>query len=249
MYRRTVITALTRPGSTPILPPIFCWGTDCRTHSQSRFAAFRREILLRAISWYLQAPDPGHRARVVLGIAGQMIGPAFFNQLRTEDQLGYVVFAGVYPVREVPALYFMVQSPVTDTADLQKRYREFFDNWLANGISEEAYERNRLALRVKLTEAPRNLWGAGDRFWRDLMDGYTSFDSRQQLGEVLDAMGYDAWRRELKDIVNASSRRSLWLQAGGKAGEQDLGARELQGVIQAGGKREYFLYEHPRLGD
>lgn len=202
-----------------------------------------------ALLWYLQAPNPGHRARVVLGIAGQMIGPAFFNQLRTEDQLGYVVYAGVYPVREVPALYFMVQSPVTDTADLQRRYREFFSNWLESGISEENYERNRLALRVKLTEAPRNLWEAGDRFWRDLMDGYTNFDSREQLVEVLDAMGYETWRRELKEIVNTSSRRSLWLQAGGKAGEQGLGTRDLQGIIKAGGKREYFLYEHPRLGD
>ncbi|WP_372781214.1 insulinase family protein [Litorivivens sp.] len=202
-----------------------------------------------ALLWYVQAPDPGHRARVVLGIAGQMVGPAFFNQLRTQDQLGYVVFAGAYPVREVPGLYFMVQSPVTDTADLQDRFRTFLSGWLENGISEELYERNRLALRVKLMETPRNLWEAGDRYWRDLMDGYTSFNSREQLVEVLDSMGYDVWRRELGAIMAPANRRSLWLQAGGDRGEKDLGTRSLQGVIKAGGKREFFLYEHPKLGE
>ncbi len=202
-----------------------------------------------ALLWYLQAPDPGHRARVVLGIAGQMIGPEFFNKLRTQDQLGYVVYAGAYPVREVPALYFVVQSPVTDTADLQKRFRSFLKDWQENGLDEKTYERNREALRVKLLEQPRNLWEAGDQFWRDLMDGYTNFDSRDQLVEVLDSMGYDTWKRDLSAILAEGSRRSLWLQAGGERGEKALGTQRLDGPGQAGRKRQFFLYEHPPLKD
>ncbi|MBB3045807.1 secreted Zn-dependent insulinase-like peptidase [Litorivivens lipolytica] len=200
-----------------------------------------------ALLWYLQAPNPGHRARIVMGIAGQMIGPAFFNELRTRDQLGYVVYGGAYPVREVPALYFVVQSPVTDTADLQKRFRAFLDNWQESGIDEQTYERNRKALRVKLLEQPRNLWEAGDQFWRDLMDGYTSFNSREQLVDVLDQMGFDTWKRELLAILEEDSRRSLWLQAGGARGEKNLGVQKLDGPGQVGRKRQFFLYEHPPL--
>ena len=198
--------------------------------------------------WYVQASDPGHRGRIVMGVAGQMLGSEFFHRLRTEKQLGYVVSAGAYPVREVPGLYFMVQSPVADLKQLQTEFVGFLRTWLAEGVSEESFERHKQALRAKLVESPRNLWEAGDRFWQDLMNGYTQYDSREQLVAVLDSLAYSTWRRELEKVLGEAGRRSLWLQMGGRWGQQALGTQELAGPRSVGRKRQYFLYEHPQIG-
>ncbi len=210
--------------------------------------SFNNEHADAALIWYVQAPDPGHRSRIVFGIAGQMLGAEFFHKLRTEKQLGYVVSGGVYPVREVPGLYFMAQSPVADTERLQAEFRAFVTDWLETGLSEEKFTRHKQALRAKLLESPRNLWEAGDRFWQDLMHGYTQFDSREQLVATLDATGYDVWQRELREMLAAADRRSLWLQVGGRWGLKSIAASELSGPTSVGEKRQYFLYEHPRIG-
>lgn len=210
--------------------------------------SFKTEHADAGLVWYLQAPDPGHRARIVMGIAGQMLGAEFFHKLRTEKQLGYVVSAGVYPVREVPGLYFMVQSPVADTGKLQQEFTGFLSDWLDNGLSEDAFNQHKQALRAKLLESPRNLWAAGDQFWQDLMNGYTQFDSREQLVAVLDDMGFDVWKKELRDALAAADRRSLWLQMGGRWGQKALGTKDLPGPRSVGKKRQYYLYEHPHIG-
>ena len=81
------------------------------------------------------------------------------------------------------------------------------------------------------------------------MYGYTNFDSREQLVDVLDSLGYETWKRELSAILAEGSRRSLWLQAGGERGEKPLGTQSLDGPQRAGRKRQFFLYEHPPLND
>ncbi|MFT5603827.1 MAG: insulysin [Paracoccaceae bacterium] len=210
--------------------------------------SYKTEHADAGLIWYLQAPDSGHRARIVMGIAGQMLGAEFFHKLRTEKQLGYVVSAGVYPVREVPGLYFMAQSPVADTQKLQSEFKGFLKAWLDDGLSEDKFTRHKQALRAKLKESPRNLWEAGDRFWQDLMNGYTQFDSQDRLVAVLDDMGYDTWQRELREALADADRRSLWLQMGGRWGEKALGTEALPGPQSVGKKRQYYLYEHPKIG-
>lgn len=209
---------------------------------------FETEHADAALIWYLQARDPGHRARIVMGIAGQMLGAEFFHKLRTEKQLGYVVSAGAYPVREVSGLYFMVQSPVADTEKLQQEFRGFLSEWLDTGLSEEKFMQHKQALRAKLLESPHNLWEVGDRLWRDLMEGYTLFDSREQLVAVLDDMGFDTWQRELREALAKADRRSLWLQMGGRRGQKALATETLPGPRSVDKKRQYYLYEHPGIG-
>lgn len=198
--------------------------------------------------WYLQAADPGHRGRVVMGVAGQMLGSEFFHRLRTEKQLGYVVTAGAYPLREVPGLYFMAQSPVADAGKLQTEFVSFLDNWLQTGITAADLDRHKQALRGKLLESPRNLGEAGDLFWQDLMNDYPRFDSREQLVAALDALDFESWQRELRSVLDSSARRALWLQIDGRWGAKNLGVQRLPGPDSVGQKRQYFLYEHPAIG-
>ena len=46
-------------------------------------------------------------------LAEQLIATPFFNQLRTEQQLGYLVGSGYIPYNQHPGIGFYIQSPIT----------------------------------------------------------------------------------------------------------------------------------------
>ncbi|MGJ8687340.1 MAG: insulinase family protein, partial [Spongiibacteraceae bacterium] len=169
-----------------------------------------------AVLLYVQAPEQGQRARVAMGVTAQILSAEFYHQLRTEKQLGYVVNASVYPQRDVAGLFFLVQSPVVDSAVAEREVAAFIDRWLAAGVSEEAFNKHRKTLIKKLQERPDNLWQAADRQWNELLEGYTDFDSREQLVAELSVLEYAQWWSIVEASLEAAQRRSLLLYNQGK---------------------------------
>ncbi|WP_372878360.1 insulinase family protein [Spongiibacter marinus] len=169
-----------------------------------------------ALLQYVQAPDQGKIARVALGLAAQIMSADFYHQLRTEKQLGYVVNAGVYPQRNVGGLFFLVQSPVAGAAMLAKEIDGYIDAWIENGVDEQTYEQFRATLISKLAEQPENLWEAADRHWRDLLEGYSGFDSRDQLIAALTGLEYTQWWSLMRQTLHDANRRSLLVTVPGQ---------------------------------
>jgi insulysin len=167
-----------------------------------------------ALLSYLQSSELGKTGRVAMGLAAQIMSADFYYRLRTEKQLGYIVSAGVYPLREVPGMYFLVQSPVADSGRLQDEVSRYLRNWVAEGVTPEVFAQHKASLIKRLAEQPENLWEAADRHWQDLLEGYPSFDSRDQLRDALDAMSYEQWWGLIsKDL---GEQRSLLIYTRGK---------------------------------
>merc|ERR1711879_187862 len=70
------------------------------------------------ITLYMQGPDSSDQTRARLALLGQILSAPYYQYMRTEQQLGYIVFASVYPQRTVPGLVFIVQSPGTPPQQL-----------------------------------------------------------------------------------------------------------------------------------
>src|SRR5690554_5652507 len=64
---------------------------------------------------YLQGPDRTLESQARLAVLGQLIDTPFYQRLRTEEQLGYVVHAGYSPMLDAPGLALLVQSPDTES--------------------------------------------------------------------------------------------------------------------------------------
>ncbi len=195
-----------------------------------------------ALMLYLQAPEVSKAARVTMGLAAQMLRADFFHQLRTEKQLGYIVTAGAYPLREVPGLMLLAQSPVADAATLQREFNQFLQGWLQREPLAAGFGQHRLALIQRLQEAPSNQWEAGDRYWRELLDGYTAFDSREQLIAALRAMSFDDWYGRLHRYLAGGQRRALWLQVGGASGPAELSGSSLTSPAAFKARRPYYHF-------
>ncbi|MXW50635.1 MAG: hypothetical protein F4220_01945 [Gammaproteobacteria bacterium] len=140
-----------------------------------------------AVVLYVQDEQPGINARAQSALAAQLMKQAFFTELRTEQQLGYAVFAQDTPFRDQGGLSFIVQSPVASPAALEQAILTFLDARpnAVRSLSDEAFAQHKAGLISDLTERDKNLSQRSQRLWRNLDLGYLKFDANQQLADAV----------------------------------------------------------------
>ncbi|MGI9326636.1 MAG: insulinase family protein, partial [Pseudomonadales bacterium] len=136
---------------------------------------------------YLQNRDSSYRTRAGTALAAQLMRQAYFTELRTEDQLGYVVGLSYRPYRDRPGLGFIVQSPVADPKALEARTYQFLDDQIkaVGQLTPAEFADFKTGLISNLTERPKNLNERSGRFWTDLQLGELGFNSRQQMADAV----------------------------------------------------------------
>ncbi|WP_312927598.1 insulinase family protein, partial [Pseudescherichia sp.] len=90
---------------------------------------------------------------------GQIIQPWFYNQLRTEEQLGYAVFAFPMSVGRQWGLGFLLQSSDKQPSALWARYQAFFPTAeeRLRKMSAEEFAPLQQAVIAQVTQAPQTL--------------------------------------------------------------------------------------------
>lgn len=153
-----------------------------------------------AVLRYLQGPNRSLTSQARLAVLGQLIEAPFYTQLRTEEQLGYIVTAGYQSLLDAPGLSLMVQSPSADVGHIQARidaFLEEFDTRVAQ-LDAAALKPYRDAVRDSLLERDPSLTSLTNRLWYQLALGDTDFNQRQRLAErvtALDVEGiHQAWQ-------------------------------------------------------
>ncbi|MBB3183914.1 secreted Zn-dependent insulinase-like peptidase [Halomonas fontilapidosi] len=134
---------------------------------------------------YLQGPDRSLESQARLAVLGQLLETPFYQRLRTEEQLGYVVNASYSPMLDAPGISLLVQSPDTPSEAIQARIDAFLDDFgerLA-ALDEQALAPYRQAVHDELMQRDTSLSGRTNRLWRALAYGDTAFDRHRRLAE------------------------------------------------------------------
>lgn len=197
--------------------------------------------------WYRQAADLHLSTRAALGISAQLLNADFYTRLRTEQQLGYVVMSSAYPIRDLPGMVFLVQSPVAGPAALAEAYLSFLSRWRTLGPEalKPLFLRHQSALAGRLAEAPENLGDATGRYWQDLRNGYVDFDSREQLLAAVQGLTFEEWLQLFRRDVLDTGGYALWLSAAGRFEDQQLTRGQPIGNLKAFKDARRFI-EFPR---
>ncbi len=134
---------------------------------------------------HVQDPDDSFGSRAQSSLAAQILHQSYFQQLRTEQQLGYVVSVTNRPIAKRGGISFVVQSPNTSAAGLEEATLEFVDTFVSSwsDIPAEEFELHKSGLINRLMEKPKNLNERSQRYWGDLTDEWYTFDSRNQVAE------------------------------------------------------------------
>ncbi len=137
-----------------------------------------------AIDYYLHVGSTTDRKlRAMLNLFAQMTSEPAFDQLRTKEQLGYIVFSGFRPSATTMGYLVLVQSERTPDY-LETRVDAFllkFGNDLKNMTAED-FEGHRRSLINKRLEKLKNLESETGRLWGYIGSEY--FDFHQVDHEV-----------------------------------------------------------------
>ncbi|WP_437612817.1 pitrilysin [Erwinia sp. V71] len=136
---------------------------------------------------YIPTGYAEHQGIANSALLSQIIQPWFYNQLRTEEQLGYAVFAFQMPVGRQWGIGFLLQSNSKQPAYLLQRYQAFYPTVekRLRAMSKEEFAQYQAALINELKQRPQTLDEEASRFGKDFDRENYRFDTREKVIEQI----------------------------------------------------------------
>jgi len=120
----------------------------------------------------------------------QIIQPWFYNQLRTQEQLGYALFSFQMPVGRQWGIGFLLQSNVKQPAYLLQRFQAFYPvaEKRLRAMSKEEFAQYQTAMINELKQRPQTLDEEAARYSKDFNRENYSFDTREKVIAQIQAL-------------------------------------------------------------
>jgi len=142
----------------------------------------------------------------------QFLGQPFFADLRTQQQLGYLVSASSEYSNGMAGVKFRVQSANTPCHEVQKRILKFFTDFNLDDKSEADFQDFKQGLISKLKEKPKRLNGEFTSHWVEVSMRTMNFGWRTEAIQILEALQFDVFKDYLADF---KAKPKLWLHVVG----------------------------------
>jgi insulysin len=144
-----------------------------------------------SIEYFLYVGDKmNQELRAKLFLLAQLTDEPGFDQLRTKEQLGYVVFTGPRLTQTTMGYRVIIQSEKTPE-HLEERIDSFLNAFgkSLQEMSESEFEGHKRSLYRRLVEKLKNLGQETTRFWTHIGSDYYSFDQSKpsfhpKIGQV-----------------------------------------------------------------
>lgn len=134
-------------------------------------------------------------------IINKLLAPTFFNSLRTDQQVGYVVNSYESRIREYPAISMVIISDNTDLQSLKEKIINFqygFAIALEN-ISEKTIEGTKKAILDDMNQKPENIYVESGGYVYDWQRGNYLFDTQEQVKKYI----ANTTKQDLVDLNNS----------------------------------------------
>lgn len=165
-------------------------------------------------AWYLQGRGLSWTDRAATSLTAQIMTSGFFQQLRTEQQLGYIVSAFSWAKLDVPGLVLLVQSPVADAGAVTQAMEVFMQGVLPS-LNEAQFERHRVALVSDILRPDKNLAQRSEFYWQSIARKHWDFEQRQHLADAVGALTLDDWTAYYQQVF-LQQRHSLGVISPGR---------------------------------
>ncbi|MFK7976837.1 MAG: insulinase family protein [Halioglobus sp.] len=167
------------------------------------------------VAWYLQGAGKSWKDRAATSLTAQIMTSGFFQQLRTEQQLGYVVSAFAWTKQEVPGVVMLVQSPVADAPSVTEAMSTFL-NAVDGELNEAQFERHKAALISDISKPDKNLGERATFYWRSIARNRLDFASRLELEAAVEALTLDDWQAYFRTVFIDEPRTLQVISAGSR---------------------------------
>lgn len=161
---------------------------------------------------YVQALSDSPKDAAHMLLLRQILQPAFFNELRTQKQLGYVVTVQPAPLRTLEGNAFLVQSPTADAVKLAEEIDSFLTE--QQGLITAQLTENQRALERRLREPASSLGEQAARFWESILLHQGDFHRREHIANAVTEITPESLR-EYYRLVMLNKQRRLWISSQG----------------------------------
>lgn len=128
------------------------------------------------------------KARAHYALLAQIISSPYYQWLRTEKKMGYIVSASPFPQNAVPGLIFIVQSPTASSAEILTESEHFFADFkqqLAQLTAKE-FEDHKQGLISRLVSKKKNMSEKVGHFWHNIEVNRLSFDTNEAIAKEVE---------------------------------------------------------------
>jgi len=187
---------------------------------------------------YTPMLDKDDNTTALTMITSHLLSPLFFQQMRTEKQLGYIVGVGYVPINRYPGIAFYIQSPHTNSIALASVMDEFINESLTflDEVSLDDWQELTQGLAGQLQENDQNLRIKSQRFWAAICNQDTLFMHKEQLLEAILSLKLS----QVKDFIinklmskNAPDRIILYSQTDSEQNNiaEDKSTQNIKGAL------------------
>lgn len=137
-------------------------------------------------SLYLQCGVQEDDSNVFLDLCAQILSEPCYNVLRTQDQLGYIVFSGVRKANGAKGMRIIVQS-AKNLDYVDNRIEKFLESMVSeiDKMSDDEFDRHKNALRVAKLEKPKRLSVQYSQYINEIALAQYHFDRAEKEVEIL----------------------------------------------------------------
>lgn len=151
-----------------------------------------------AIVIYVQGEDDSLKTRATITLLATLLRTPFYDTLRTEQQLGYIVNAGTLPILKTNGLVMYIESPSADPLRLEASIDAFLADYAGElaRLDPDMFAATKAGLVTDLRQPPQRLNSLSARYWSDILIEEYERDSTLQMADAIEALTLDdvaAW--------------------------------------------------------
>lgn len=196
-----------------------------------------------ALALYFQSPNKSAQSQAEAQLLGRIISSAFFADLRTRQQLGYNLGAAALPMKDVPGMIFILQSPVISATEIEQRFLNFintFQQELAQTPAKE-FDAYKTGLITRLLEKDKSLHKRSYRNWLEIDRDNQDFDTKERIASAVAKIDQNRLVTVYKDWLIDNPRKFRSYALGNQFTSDDFSAQSL--IIDT----DAFKKEHNKL--
>ncbi|WP_158968263.1 insulinase family protein [Paraglaciecola sp. L3A3] len=187
-----------------------------------------------AVVIYFQAPDPSPETVALTILTEQLVASPFFNEIRTEQQLGYLVGSGYIPYNSHPGLAFYIQSPHTEVPQLILAIYNFLEKIMAQiDQYKDIWQSLKQGVIKQITEKDSSLSMKSRRFWMAIGNKDYNFSQTDKMVQIISDLDMASLKKFLSKLVNRDGFGEIILH------NSDLNAAIIEGAESQDDPREF----------
>ncbi|MBL4830833.1 MAG: insulinase family protein [Aliivibrio sp.] len=184
---------------------------------------FQKELFCQhadsAILVYYQSVSTEPVNIAIYTLANHLMSATFFHEIRTKQQLGYMVGTGNLPLNKHPGLIMYVQSPMASPAHLQEAIDEFINAFslVLLELSDYHWNSSKMGLIDQINEVDTNLRTRGQRLWVSIGNKDYQFDQREKVISELSNLSRSEMLRFIVSDLKPRTANRLIMHSQGEA--------------------------------